>query len=103
MDKQKIADRVSKSMTSAIDERTIGAIVRLTERNNHSGAIVMLAKVMKDGRLLKVAESIETLRDFAGYLPNGMREIQDKVRGVLLQKAKKKLSPEDYQSLYMAF
>ena len=109
MDDQRIADRIAKDIESRsltagnITPKLISDIDRLTDQNDHTGAAVMLAKAMGKKKLMEVAEAVDVIISFAGFLPRGLVEVQDGLRDRLLSEAERKLTPEEYQSLYMAF
>jgi len=103
MDKQKIADTLTREFVSVDMSRVIERIEKLTDMNNHSEAVVRLAEVMNDGRILRAAEAVRTLRDYLGHMPRELSDIQSTLRERLLKKARGKLSPEEYNKLDMAF
>ena len=93
----------SRKVTSAINEKVIKSIARLTSSNNHIEAIGVLAEAMGERGVLKVTQAVDVIINYAGHLPRGLGEIETGLRNRLLAKAERQLSPEEYQSLYMAF
>jgi hypothetical protein len=57
-------------------------IQELTDCNDHSGAVVALAKHCK--RLVKEAEAVQTLHSFFGYMPSDLHSVREEVKRQLL-------------------
>ena len=77
-------------------------IASLTNSNQHTEALVLLAKHIRDKKSAEVLESIIVIRNYRGHLDQNLSTI---VRGIykeLLAKAKKTLRSDEYEEIHGA-
>lgn len=80
-------------------------IYKMTDYNDHQGALLYLAqKVLKDKRLTRIAKALQELHSALGGMPPELGSFRSKyLYPVLMDLAKKKLSPEDYELIHNSF
>ena len=98
-----IADRVSSSITAASPEALVEEISDLTERNDHTEALVVLAKALNERKTLKALEAIAVIGDFLRYVPGDLVKVKNGIRSSLIDEAKRKFGPDIGQQIYMSF
>ena len=76
-------------------------IQSLTDDNDHCGARVLLAKTIKDSKMMNAYLSCESLRDFFGYLPDEVYQVRSAIDKKMFKYVKKAFS--NGQDVYMAF
>ena len=100
---QNIAERVAKDIVSTSPEALVSQIEKLTDRNNHNGAALLLAKALGNRKYIKVLESIDVVSNFAGSLPRDLRDIRYGMLQQMWKDATRKFGPEIGHQIYMAF
>lgn len=80
--KKLIESQIALSEASVLDDISgVDHLVRTlqyaTSRNDHSGAIVELAKFTKDAGLISIAEAIQTIQRVWGSIPKNLQAFRD--------------------------
>lgn len=80
-------------------------IYKMTDYNDHQGALLYLAqKVLKDKRFTKITKALQDLHNALGGMPPELGSFRSKfLYPVLMDLAKKKLSPEDFDAIHNSF
>ena len=78
-------------------------LAKLTDRNDHNGALLEGAKIIKAKRLANIMKSIIAIHKEEGSMPVELMRYRDSISRRLMHLAKKKLSPEDYTQFHGAF
>ncbi|MBW2170182.1 MAG: hypothetical protein JRG69_13160 [Deltaproteobacteria bacterium] len=81
------------------------AIYKLTDYNDHQGAMVYLAlKVLKDKKLTAIAKALQTLHEAVGHMPPDLINFRDRTLKPMLDAAtKKKFRPDEYDIIMGGF
>lgn len=74
-----------------------------TNNNNHTEAVLRLAKFLKDKEAISLLNSIKRSYDVFGYMPKQYLDSRSLLLKMLLQKAKMKLPGVDYELIYKSF
>lgn len=78
-------------------------IAKMTDYNDHTGAIVAAAKMLSLKSVVDRAKLVDKLHDLEGGMPAELIKYRTSLYNELLAHAKKKLSPEEYDQLHGAF
>jgi len=85
-------------------KKVIGEIADLTDHNDHNQALVVLAKALGDKRAQTLMEHIQAISDEVRHTPQGLIQVRmHYVSKPLMDMAKRKMSPEDYEAVHAAF
>lgn len=82
---------------------TVKKIMSLTDKNQHTEAIIELAKDLGDRPALEILKGIEMIHNAEGSIPTDIQKYRDKVLNSLLEKAKKRFDKEYYEAIKKAF
>jgi hypothetical protein len=94
-------EAVSKSLSV---DAVVKKIAKATDQNFHTESLKILAKeILKDAKMVKALDAIETISDYWGHLSEGAKRAREEFALVAMEKAKKILSPEDYDKVNGAF
>lgn len=74
-----------------------------TEHNNHTEAVLKLAKFLKDKEAIETLNFIKKTSDKLGYMNSDLYGIRNSIYNLLMKKAKLKLNGIDYQEIYKSF
>ena len=78
-------------------------IAKLTDFNDHTGAIMLLAKYLKDKENIKVLNMVKKSIERTGYLEKEYSDLRNIVYKELLTKAKLKLKGIDFETIKSSF
>lgn len=78
-------------------------IAKLTDRNDHTGSVMELAKFLKDNKAIKKLEAIQTIHKIEGSMPSEISKYRDNILKGLMDTAGDKYSLFDYTNLKQAF
>ncbi len=96
--------KIAKSLLSADIDPMISRIERMTQDNNHNGAMLYLvAKILRNSVLTKKMKEIERASSKLGYMSQGLIDARKKVQDVAFRMAKKQFNPDIYKRLHGAF
>lgn len=101
MDIKAMANRI----VAAATEKDVEVIEKMTDQNDHTGALVYLyEKVLRDKKAVQALHAIDVLHQYFGHMP---RELSDLRHKEFYAKAMKRIQrelPEDMaKRIYMAF
>lgn len=74
-----------------------------TEYNNHTEAVLKLAKFLKDKEAIETLNFIKKTSDKLGYMNSDLYGIRNSIYNLLMKKAKLKLNGIDYQEIHKSF
>ncbi len=84
-----------------LDTKTIEKIGMATNVNDHNGAVILLAKSMKEGKVVKMMELLAKMHKEMGHMTDDMIAIRTGMYQELMKKAKKTFANSD--EIYKAF
>ena len=84
-----------------LDTKTIEKIGMATNVNDHNGAVILLAKSMREMKVVKMMELLKKMHKEMGHMTDDMIAIRTGMYDALMKKAKKQYS--NYNDLYKAF
>ena len=85
------------------NEMAIAKIAKMTDRNDHVGALIEGAKFLKHKKLVKFFEGCQAIQDAMGHQPTELRDLRYQGYEELMKYAKSKLSAEEYKAFHGAF
>lgn len=88
-----------------MNKRMILQIRKLTDMNDHTKAVLELAKRVGEAKYVAIAEAIQVIQDFDRHMSSDLISTRNKVMNYCLKKARSKfrMSPEEYEALRMSF
>lgn len=84
-------------------EKVIKDIQKKTDINDHTGAIVTLAKFLKDNKTVKLLDAITDIQKIEGHLPQQLLYYRNEITTNLLELAKNKYDSHTYMRISSAF
>ena len=75
---------------AAASDAAIKLIAKMTDNNNHTGALIELAKLLGNTRTVKILTAIETIHDTEQHLPTHIREYREEIRERLMDDVRKR-------------
>jgi uncharacterized protein HemY len=78
-------------------------LARMTDENDHNGALLLLAKQLNNGKYIEVMEGIIKIHNAYSSMPSELIKLRNKTYDDLMKLAKKKYSKEDFQKIYSSF
>lgn len=79
----------------------LAQIEKLTDRNDHDAARVLVAKTMNNKKMLAAYEGIQAINNFLGHMPQEISKVRYNIDKVMFNMVKSKYS--NGQEVYMAF
>ena len=73
-----------------LDPATVGQIASLTDRNDHNGSLMVLAKALKDKSAQKILMNIQGMHKEFGHMPDELIKIRNRVHDNLMRQSSKK-------------
>ena len=95
--------QLRESLNEANNDAAFKKIYKMTDYNDHSGAIIEGLKFLKETKMVKMAEAVKELHNLEGHMPSELMKYRDSLYDRMMSIAKKKLSPEDYKKFYGSF
>lgn len=84
-------------------EMIINKIRKMVDRNDHTNAMAVGAKMLGNLKLEKIFKAISSIQDIEGYLPHNLSLYRyDKLQD-MYKEAEKRLDQEDYELFYSAY
>ena len=91
-------------VTESLDIKPIVAkIAKLTDRNDHTAAVIELATFLNNTRALKLLQAIKTIHDIEGSMPIEVSKYRSSILKDLEDKFKSKYGPDAAKELNGAF
>ena len=78
-------------------------IAKLTDRNEHTVAIMELAKFLKDSDSIKLLEAIQIIHKIEGSIPQEIIKYRSKILANLMDKLGDNYGIMDYTNIHQAF
>ena len=96
-DTQEMVSELGEATKASFD-KSIEKIAQMTDDNDHHGAIKEAAKLLGNKKIEKVAGFMSQIQMTLGHTPYEMIQLRNSLWKTLDETAKKKLSPEDFDS-----
>lgn len=97
----RVVSGVTKAKPSIIE--LAGKIYKHTERNDHNGSVLLLAKFLKEKKAIELMQNIIKMHNNFGHMPFQLIDLRTQVLNQLLQKFKNKYGQADYAAIYSSF
>lgn len=81
----------------------IEKIAKLTDRNDHTGAVIELATFLNDTKALKLLQAVETIHTIEGSMPTEVSKYRSSISKDLRDKFKSKYGQDAATELNGAF
>jgi len=105
LDRQKRLRAVGKrneevEITEAVSAALVNQIQRMTDRNNHFGVRIELARIAGDKELMRYYDSLEKMHNkLGGVIGNSAIEVRQKLESVLKNRLQRKFNDKDADRL----
>ena len=86
-----------------IDSSAIRTIARMTDNNDHIGAIRVGCDALGATRWAAQATDLESLVNKLGHVPNSLNQFASELRTQMFDFAKRELDSDDFESFHGAF
>jgi len=96
--KEEIEELIEKVECPVADVKKMGT---MTDRNDHNGSLMVLAKCLKDKKSMDALKGITQTHKAMGHMPQGLIDVRKGVYDNLMKQAKTKFS--NYNDIYSAF
>ena len=73
-----------------LDPATVGQIASATDRNDHNGSLMILAKALKDKSAQKILMNIQGMHKEFGHMPDELIKLRGRVHDNLMRQSSKK-------------
>lgn len=95
----KITEGTTLSDSVAFD-KLIKKIAGMTDRNDHTGARVLIStSILKNKKLVKIFKAIEDIQNVEGHLPNSLGKYSSEKTDEMMKLAKRELDQTRYSRL----
>tara|TARA_B100001173_G_C15873195_1_gene498201 strand:+ start:197 stop:790 length:594 start_codon:yes stop_codon:yes gene_type:complete len=100
---EKAQDKFEQEMSEAkeLDPKVIDKIAQMTDRNDHNASIILLARMMKEMKVVKMMELLVKMHKENGSMTSDMMAIRKGMYDELMKKAKRQYS--NFKDVYNAF
>ena len=100
---EKAQDKFEQEMSEAkeLDTKVIDKIAQMTDRNDHNASIILLARMMKEMKVVKMMELLVKMHKENGSMTSDMMAIRKGMYDELMKKAKRQYS--NFKDVYNAF
>ncbi len=100
---EKAQEEIAIAMVEAkeFDSKIIDKIGMMTNANDHNGAVILLAKSMREMKIVKMMELLKKMHKEMGHMTNDMIAVRTGMYDELMKKAKKQYS--NAKDIYKAF
>jgi len=87
-------------VTEAVSAAQVNQISRMTDRNNHFGARIELARITGDKELMRYYDSLEKMHTkLGGIIGNSALEVRQKLEAVLKNRLQRRFGDKDADRL----
>ena len=91
-------------VTESLDTKQIVAkIAKLTDRNDHTRAVLELATFLNDTKSFKKLEAVDTINTIEGSMPSEISKYRDSILKDLMNKVKSKYGSDAAKEVNGAF
>ena len=84
-----------------MNPKVIQKIAQMTNRNDHTGSLLLLAKELKDREAIKLLGSIKDMHKVYGHMPQELRTLRNVIHDNLMRQSKSK--HDNHDDVYGAF
>jgi hypothetical protein len=95
--------KIINEETSPAVKKSIQKIEKYTSANDHSYAVLELAKLIGNQKYIKIVKHIDEIHSLEGHLPQHLGKYRKEIKDELLDLATKKFDDETYADIYSAF
>ena len=88
---------------AAAEDAVIKRIAKMTDNNDHTGALIELAKLLGNTRTVKILTAIETIHDTEQHLPSHIGEYRAEIRDRLMDDVRKRFGIITLKKIMDAF
>ena len=81
----------------------IEKVAKLTDRNDHTGAVIELATFLNDTKSVKLLQAIQTIHTIEGSMPSEISKYRDSILKDLMNKFKSKYGSDAAKEVNGAF
>ena len=81
----------------------IEKVAKLTDRNDHTGAVIELATFLNNTKAVKLIQAIETIHTIEGSMPSEISKYRDNILKDLMNKFKSKYGSDAAKEVNGAF
>lgn len=108
--KQLIESKVRKIVKEVLNEESakqspinVKAIAKYTDNNDHTEAVLELARGLKLPKYIKAVQCVEGLHTFYGQMPSNLSQIREELKNNLLGFVKQEYGEEEMKRVKAAF
>lgn len=83
-------------------DAVIKRIAKMTDNNDHTGALIELAKLLGNTRTVKILTAIETIHDTEQHLPSHVGEYRAEISDRLMDDVRKRFDAATYRKIQAA-
>jgi hypothetical protein len=94
---------VARRASVTFDPEVAEKIKKLTARNDATKAYILGCKMLGATPLVKKLELVSKIQDLEGYLPSGLNTYRYSIYQEMLEIAKGRLTPDEYDQFYKLF
>ena len=100
---EKAQDKFEQEMSEAkeLDQKVIDKIAQMTDKNDHNASVILLARMMKEMKVVKMMELLVKMHKENGSMTSDMMAIRKGMYDELMKKAKRQYS--NFKDVYNAF
>jgi hypothetical protein len=95
--------KIINEETSPAVKKSIQNIQKYTNANDHSYAVLELAKLIGNQKYIQIVKHIAEIHSLEGHLPQHLGKYRKEIKDELLDIATKKFDDETYEAIYTAF
>jgi len=99
----RVAEQFHQAAQKSIAPAQLDQLKELTNRNHHSEAAVLGAKLLGARALEKKLGLVRQLHELEGSMPMALGQYRNLLFDALMEHAKRNLSEEDYKAFYGCF
>ena len=88
---------------AGVSDAAIKLIAKMTDNNDHTGALIELAKLLGHTRTVKILTAIETIHDVEQHLPSHVGEYRMEISDRLMDDASKRFDKATFQKIQAGF
>ena len=88
---------------AGVSDAAIKLIAKMTDNNDHTGALIELAKLLGHTRTVKILTAIETIQDVEQHLPTHVARYRQEISDRLMDDARKRFDKATFQKIQAAF
>jgi hypothetical protein len=96
------AEGTTRAAAIKVDKHTVSQIAKMTDRNDHQGALLEVAKLTKDKKLQSAVQAVQALHHYYGHMPAHLKSIKNELYDRVMAVAKSKMDEESFKAVHSA-